>query len=58
MLVEFIRILKPNGSMIILMGQKELFSEIVSNFQQLHLLKKYDTLISGKKASVFKIKRN
>lgn len=56
MLIEFIRILKPNGLIIILMGQKELFSEIINNFQQLHLLKKYDTLISGKKAAVFKIK--
>jgi tRNA G10 N-methylase Trm11 len=46
---EFIRVLKPGGLIIILMGQKELFSEIISNNPKLNLINKYDTLVSGKK---------
>jgi len=58
MLNEFIRVLKPNGLMIILMGQREIFGEVISGFSELKLLEKYDILISGKKATIFKIKIN
>jgi len=44
--------------MIILMGQREIFGEVISGFSELKLLEKYDILISGKKATIFKIKIN
>jgi len=55
---EFIRVLKPNGLMVILMGQKELFAEIISGFPELKLVENYNILVSGKKAAVFKIEFN
>lgn len=55
MFVEFIRVLKDDGLMVILMGQKEMFEEVLSQFKQLKLLKQYDILVSGKKAAIYKI---
>lgn len=55
MLREFVRVLKPGGLIVVLMGQKDLFEQVLSQFHQLRLLKKYDILVSGKKASVYKI---
>jgi len=53
---EFIRVLKPNGLMIILTAQKELLGEIIASFSNLELLKRYDILVSGKKSAIYKIK--
>ncbi len=58
MLSEFMRILKPNGLIILLLAKKELFENILKNFDsKLSLLKKYNTLVSGQKAAVYKIKK-
>lgn len=57
MLKEFIRVIKPGGLIVILMGQKDLFERVLSKFPQMRLLKKFDTLVSGKKASIYKISR-
>ncbi len=55
MLKEFSRIMKPHGIVVILMGKKEIFEEILQQFPQFSLLKKYDILVSGKKAGVYKL---
>jgi 23S rRNA G2445 N2-methylase RlmL len=57
MLQEFARTLSPDGLLVVLMGQKELFKTALSKYPNLKVLKKYDTLVSGKKASVYKIKK-
>jgi 23S rRNA G2445 N2-methylase RlmL len=58
MVKEFLRITKKGGLIVILTAQKELFEEIMSHFYgELILIKKYDTLVSGRKASVYKIKK-
>ncbi len=57
MLEELARVLKPYGLMVILMGQKELFERILGRFSELKLLEKYDILVSGKKAAIFKIQK-
>lgn len=56
MFKELIRLLKPNGLMIILMGQKDLFETVISSFSKLKLLNRYDILVSGKKAAIFRIR--
>lgn len=58
MLEEFIRVLKPGGLMVVLMGQKELFEKILEKFPELKLVEKYNILVSGKKAAVYKIISN
>lgn len=56
MLREFERIIKPNGLIIILTSQKDLFEKILGGVEsQLKLIKKYDTLVSGQKAAAYKI---
>jgi len=57
MLEELARVLKPYGLMVILMGQKELFEGILGKFSGLKLLEKYDILVSGKKAALYKIQK-
>jgi len=57
MLVEFIRILKDNAVMVILIAKKELFEELINNFSNLSLISKYDILVSGKKAAIYKIRK-
>lgn len=58
MLKEFCRILKNEGMAVILVAKKELFETCLANFfKQLKLIKKYDILVSGKKAAVYKIKK-
>lgn len=57
-LKEFHRILKTNGLMVILTSQKELIEELLQTFKgKLELEAKYPTLVSGKKAGVYKIKK-
>lgn len=57
MLKEFIRVLKPGGLMVILIGQKELFEKVLTNFPDLQFVEKYNILVSGKKAAIYKIKK-
>lgn len=55
---EFNRILKKSGVMVILTAQKELTEELLVKFKdQLKLEEKYSTLVSGKKAGVYKISK-
>lgn len=59
MIREFSRVLKPNGFLVILVANKELFQEITSKYSnELKLLIKYDTLVSGQKAGVYKLVKN
>lgn len=56
MLAEFNRILKPNGILVLLIGQKELFENILNNFKdQFKLEEKYNILVSGKKTAIYKL---
>lgn len=59
MLKEFDRILKQNGIIVLLVGAKETFENILRNkFADIFFLeKKYDILVSGKKAAIYKIIR-
>ena len=56
MLKEFIRILQKDGILTIVMGQKELFEGILKPLSELILAEKYDILVSGKKAAIYKLK--
>lgn len=56
-LKEFTKVLKSGGLMIILTAQKELFERVLKNFSELQLVEKYNLLVSGKKAAIFKIKK-
>lgn len=56
MFKEFVRVLKPNGAIVLLTAQKELLERLLGKFPTLSLEVKYDTLVSGKKASIYKIK--
>lgn len=55
MLLEFRRVLSPDGKIIILVGRESGFDESLSesNFQ---IIQKIDILVSGQKASVYEIK--
>lgn len=58
MLKQFIRVLKPAGIMVILTAQKELFTDLLKKHsKQLKLEEEYNTLVSGKKAGVYKLKK-
>src|SRR5260221_4721268 len=58
MLVEFGRVVKSKGILVILVANKELFESILENFKTyLKLKEKYNILVSGKKAGVYKISK-
>lgn len=58
MLKQFHRVLRDNGIMVILTAQKELTENLLSNFEgKLKLEEKYGTLVSGKKAGVYRIRK-
>ncbi len=58
MLQEFLRVLRPNGLLVLLVGQPELFETCMRDFAgALRVVKRYDVLVSGKKASIFKIEK-
>lgn len=58
MLKEFWRVLKPSGLLVILMGNKELFENVLTKFPgKFNDLKKLDILVSGKKAAVYKLQK-
>lgn len=52
MLTEFRRILKPDGMIVLLSARKAEFEKAMKNFD-LQIIKKIDTLVNGKKASVY-----
>lgn len=57
MIEEFGRILKPNGVVVILVARDIVFEEIVEATSKFKLIEKYEILVSGKKASIFKFLR-
>lgn len=57
MLSEFNRILKSDGIAVILVAQKPIFEAELKKIFSMHLLARYDILVSGKKAAVYKIKK-
>lgn len=58
MMQELSRIMQSGALLILLTARKEEFEEALQNNQkQLELLHKYDILVSGKKASIYKIRK-
>jgi len=58
MLVEFIRVLKPYGTLVVLTAQYELFESKLADVEEsLVLIAQYHTLVSGRKAGVYVLKR-
>ncbi|MFC1727269.1 RsmD family RNA methyltransferase [Patescibacteria group bacterium] len=55
MLEEFTRILSPKGLLIILTAQKELIENLINQSASFKLIEKYNVLVSGKKASIYKL---
>jgi 23S rRNA G2445 N2-methylase RlmL len=55
MLDEFSRILKPASLLVLLTAQKEVLEKVINRNKTFNLLDKYDVLISGKKAAIYKI---
>ena len=55
MLKEFGRVLMPKGLLILLTAQKELFENLINQSKSYKLLEKYNILVSGKKASIYKL---
>jgi len=56
MLIEFNRLVKSNGLTVILTAQKDMLENLMKDFPAFKLLERYDVLVSGKKASIYKIK--
>jgi len=57
-LTEFARLLRDDGLLVVLMGQKERFEEALAGCaDRLALLGKWDILVSGKKAAIYKISK-
>lgn len=54
---EFVRLLKPGGTIILLTAQKEILEEVINQFPGLKIEEKYNILVSGKKAGLFKINK-
>ncbi|MCR4326743.1 MAG: methyltransferase domain-containing protein [Candidatus Roizmanbacteria bacterium] len=58
MLIEFSRVLKPYGTLVVLTAQYELFESKLADVEEsLVLIAQYHTLVSGRKAGVFVVKR-
>jgi 16S rRNA G966 N2-methylase RsmD len=57
MLREFNRLLKPTGIIVLLVGAKEIFENVlITKFANTFLVKrKYNILVSGKKAAIYKL---
>lgn len=56
MMKEMYRVLKPKGIIVILTAKKDELEKVLLGFKsRLKLLEKYNVLISGKKASIYKI---
>lgn len=58
MLGEFYRIVRPNGVIVILMGDKSSFKDALERMHnKFVLLEEYNILVSGKKASIYKMRK-
>jgi len=57
MFEEFIRISKKDGSMVVLSARKDEFQVAVNKYPILTIVKSIHTLVNGKKAAVFILKR-
>ena len=58
MLKEFHRVLRSNGILVILTARKDELENALSDFEEeLRPLRKYDILVSGKKAAIYKIRK-
>lgn len=58
MLKQFTRVLKSGGIMVTMTAQKEIFTDLLRGCSgQLKLDKEYSTLVSGKKAGVYKLRK-
>ncbi len=58
MLTEFIRVLKAYGTLVVLTAQYELFESKLADVEEaLVLIAQYHTLVSGRKAGVYVLKR-
>lgn len=59
MLREFLRVLKPNGTIVLLTARKaELEGVLATHFAEtLHVVQQYHILVSGKKAAIYKMLR-
>ncbi len=56
MLLEFFRILDVNGVIVILIGNKELFENVLNKlYSFFKIIDQYNILVSGKKAGIYKI---
>ncbi|NUM36606.1 MAG: methyltransferase domain-containing protein [Candidatus Brocadiae bacterium] len=54
MMKSFLSILKRNGKIVALIGKKDTFEKVLAKFSlTLEIAKKYDILVSGKKAAIY-----
>ena len=59
MLREFHRVLRRNGLLVLLTGRPQLFEDSIQELKgSLTVVERYDVLVSGKKASVFKVAKD
>jgi len=52
---ELNRILIPKGLIVMLTAQKKIFENLINQSKSFKLLEKYNILVSGKKASIYKL---
>ena len=55
MLREFMRVLQSGGIIVLLTARKEEFEAALADYDNLSIVKKYDILVSGKKAAIYKL---
>lgn len=58
MMAEFVRLLRKKGRLVLLTAQTSLTDEIIQGCVKLKLSRKYNILLSGKKASVYVLVRD
>jgi precorrin-6B methylase 2 len=57
MLSEFVRLLRPDGRLVILTGETPAMDMVIEHCQQLTISRRFNILLSGKKASVYVLAR-
>lgn len=57
MISQFSRVIKKNGIIVLLTAQKELAERLLSKDNSLKIEKRFDILVSGKKAAIYKIRK-